>query len=1353
MKKRTMKGMMMRRAFCSAMAFAMVFSSLVLPQGAITAYAEGSSSESNNVTGTSSALIATAAAVTTNKVTQIKNGNFEDIPWIDYVYNGVTYTYETRDISLGSKNTISSSIRKGVDEGWNTTEINPYQGNLFEVWPTEQGKMLDEKERTGRVLKGNGRYFIEMNTTNPAALYQDLSTQGGDVIKWTLQHADRAGHGFQEQRMYVMIGAPKMENGQIVAATGVKDQIDTNIVEAGKAEYRYDSVKQTGVVSGSSARANLNELKGLSVNKDERKWCTAAGIYVVPEGQDVTRFAFCADGSSKKAEESADLLSGGNFLDNITFSTLIGSLKATKQSDNSVKVTGYWGDSDETKKLIVDFGSSDKEAVDMSDVCGQYFEITIPAKTIGEATTVSVYHEDYETATKSVPITHEHDWKYKDGNSVSGPDSGEANKIYAYCAKVEGESDTNTHNCDYKNVSEKKVSMTLYASDADYTGKAYKEAWVSNWSITDIGLAEKPEITYYCLNNNEETITDASNSGAASAGAAPKNAGTYRAKVTITDGTNLETTVTATKDFTIRPLTIDKVAFTEPTTTPGSSQATSLQTANNAYYNGTISWAPSGGTFGYNSLYTATATLTLIDPVNCKFANGVTCANSGWKVQSPSDDGTLKLTKNYTTAKAKITKVTAPDVTTQLTEFTTKTAQISALPATVAVVVQDNAKTSMAITWQLKTGTAYSGEPEAENTFVWTVNPNEYSGYDSNGQTLTGEVKIKNPVHTHNWTYGAQGNQLTASCSKGGTQGCPYDSAHKLTLTLNVSNATFSGSAYTGASIATEGQSAWTAAGLAMPTIQYEGDTGTTYTISSDAPTAAGNYKAVISAGGQRAEAAFLITSGGSGSGGDDSGSGGQSGGGSGSGSASGSGGSGSGSSSGGGSGGGSTPSTPSEPTNPTENFSIPVKNEQTVKVEAEIKEGTANVSEITNETIDKVVNNKDSESKVDTITIDLSGAKQEITGVTLSKESVQTLAQATAAADNGIDTATIQLSKATVVLDNKTLETLVEQAKGNDIRLVVEDKDRKELNTVQQTSLSQHQVATTFEAYFVSDGQRIHDFKGGKAVVSIDFTPEAGKDTSYYHLVYVAENGEMTRYKTKYETGKLMFTATHFSDYAVIYDTGEKNETLKPEEEKADSADTDARVAMDTSYSKLRLRVPTSTRTTNVLKWTKQTGADGYVIYGNLCNSKGKTYKLVKQVTIKDNTTTSWIDTKLASGTYYKYYIKAYKLVDGKKVWIAKSKVVHSTTTGGKYGNAKSVKVNKTSVSLTVGKTFSIKAEQVLKDKPIAGHQNIKYESGNSKVVSVTSKGVIKAKKKGTCYIYVYAQNGMYKRIKVTVQ
>ncbi|MSS62585.1 Ig-like domain-containing protein [Velocimicrobium porci] len=55
--------------------------------------------------------------------------------------------------------------------------------------------------------------------------------------------------------------------------------------------------------------------------------------------------------------------------------------------------------------------------------------------------------------------------------------------------------------------------------------------------------------------------------------------------------------------------------------------------------------------------------------------------------------------------------------------------------------------------------------------------------------------------------------------------------------------------------------------------------------------------------------------------------------------------------------------------------------------------------------------------------------------------------------------------------------------------------------------------------------------------------------------------------------------------------------------------------------------------------------------------------------------------------------------------------------------------------------------------DKAIKKHTAIKYESGNSKIATVSSKGVIKAKKSGTCYIYVYAQNGVYEKVKVTVQ
>ena len=124
-----------------------------------------------------------------------------------------------------------------------------------------------------------------------------------------------------------------------------------------------------------------------------------------------------------------------------------------------------------------------------------------------------------------------------------------------------------------------------------------------------------------------------------------------------------------------------------------------------------------------------------------------------------------------------------------------------------------------------------------------------------------------------------------------------------------------------------------------------------------------------------------------------------------------------------------------------------------------------------------------------------------------------------------------------------------------------------------------------------------------------------------------------------------------------------------------------------------------------------------------------------------------------LEEGTYYKYYIKAYKLVNGKKVFLAKSKTIHVTTAGGKYGNAKAVDVNATEVTLNIGETFDIQAKQVKENKKIAKHTNIKFESNKSSVAKVNENGTITAKKKGTATIYVYAQNGVYKKVKVTVK
>ena len=79
---------------------------------------------------------------------------------------------------------------------------------------------------------------------------------------------------------------------------------------------------------------------------------------------------------------------------------------------------------------------------------------------------------------------------------------------------------------------------------------------------------------------------------------------------------------------------------------------------------------------------------------------------------------------------------------------------------------------------------------------------------------------------------------------------------------------------------------------------------------------------------------------------------------------------------------------------------------------------------------------------------------------------------------------------------------------------------------------------------------------------------------------------------------------------------------------------------------------------------------------------------------------------------------------------------------------------LNKTK-SLKKGKTLKLSPATVKQVKKliVKKHVAIRYESTNKKIATVSKKGVIKAKKKGTCYVYVYAQNGVFKAVKVVVK
>ena len=196
------------------------------------------------------------------------------------------------------------------------------------------------------------------------------------------------------------------------------------------------------------------------------------------------------------------------------------------------------------------------------------------------------------------------------------------------------------------------------------------------------------------------------------------------------------------------------------------------------------------------------------------------------------------------------------------------------------------------------------------------------------------------------------------------------------------------------------------------------------------------------------------------------------------------------------------------------------------------------------------------------------------------------------------------------------------------------------------------------------------------------------------------------------------------------------------------------------TGFRRLRARSVKQTKTSVTLQWNIIKDADGYFVYGNRCNTGTKSYKYRKLATIIGGDISTWTQKDLKKGTYYKYVVKAYRLVNGKKVVTDTSISVHAVTGGGKYGNAKAVSVtqignkkNVSKITLKMGKTAQIKAKEVKKDKKIERHRKLCYESSNTKVATVTPDGLIRATGKGTCTIWVYAQNGVYKALKITVK
>jgi len=177
-------------------------------------------------------------------------------------------------------------------------------------------------------------------------------------------------------------------------------------------------------------------------------------------------------------------------------------------------------------------------------------------------------------------------------------------------------------------------------------------------------------------------------------------------------------------------------------------------------------------------------------------------------------------------------------------------------------------------------------------------------------------------------------------------------------------------------------------------------------------------------------------------------------------------------------------------------------------------------------------------------------------------------------------------------------------------------------------------------------------------------------------------------------------------------------------------------------------------------VKWSKSAAADGYDVYVQYC---GKDFTKITK-TIKNNATTSAEITKLNGKAIdrtknFKAYVVAYKMIDGKKVVLAKS--VIGRIAGDKnrrYTSVKTIKAAKSEYAVKVGKTVKANATVTLVDKnkehlKTEYAAKLRFKTSDSSIATVDENGNIKGIKKGTCTVYIYAISGKVTKVKVTVK
>lgn len=359
---------------------------------------------------------------------------------------------------------------------------------------------------------------------------------------------------------------------------------------------------------------------------------------------------------------------------------------------------------------------------------------------------------------------------------------------------------------------------------------------------------------------------------------------------------------------------------------------------------------------------------------------------------------------------------------------------------------------------------------------------------------------------------------------------------------------------------------------------------------------------------------------------------------------------------------------------------------------------------------------------------------------VTLDSGLLDTMINAEASKVKNI---TVRTRVADVKFDKAAINAILANAGDSDTIELIVEQTKEEIAKSKNDATKVH-----FELSLVnSAGKKISDFNGGNVDVKVP-VPKAMQDKKIVCVYHDGKNHYTLVEGYKNSDGTYTFTTHHFSEYILMTQDEYNNLNTKV-----------------TDFSTLKARATDKTESSITLTWNKYNEADGYIIYGSLCNHDGENHKLERIATINSADTTSYTVDELEAGTFYKFRVKAYKKINLKKVVTVRSLLLHVSTLGGEYGSSDGITIKAignelitkqkqtTKLTLKKGTTATIDATDYCLDSTIKRHVGLRYESSNSNIATVSKTGEITGLKKGTCYIYVISESGKYRRIKVTVK